>query len=303
MSLIIQNKLHELRPNLSNKSIQTYTSILWNLYKKIYDDGDVDFNNFNNKYLFLKYLENYEPARRKTYLTALTIITGDKEYRDLMINDAKDCDNELLKNKKTKKQEDNWLTSEDITNTIEKYKIIAEELFTKPPTELTNKEFQNIQNYIILCLTTGKYFPPRRAMDWTEFKIKNFELETDNYMIKNKNCYKLYFNIYKTKKVYGTQTLIICDELKNILDKWYNIIETKYPDCDYLLTDRSQNKLDSSKLNQRFESIFGKKASVNILRHSYVSSKYDNIPDLEELKNDSEAMGHNLGTHLVYYKK
>lgn len=303
MSLTIMNRIYELRPNLSNKSVQTYTSILWNLYKKIFDDGDVDFNNFLNKNLFLKYLENYEPQRRKTYLTALTIITGDKEYRDLMISDAKECDNELLKNKKNKKQEDNWLTSEDLNNTIEKYKIIAEELFTKHPTELTNKEFQNIQNYIILCLTTGKYFPPRRSMDWTEFKIKNFDLETDNFLIKNKKNYKMYFNVYKTKKVYGTQNIILCDELKDIIDKWYNVVETKYPSCDYLLTDRSQNKLDSSKLNQRFESIFGKKSSVNILRHAYVSSKYENIPDLEELKNDSDCMGHSITTHLMYHKK
>lgn len=303
MSLTIMNKIYELRPNLSNKSVQTYTSILWNLYKKIFDDGDVIFDNFNNKKLFLKYLESYEPQRRKTYLTALTIITGNKDYRDLMISDAKACDDELLKNKKNKKQEDNWLTSEDLNNTIEKYKIIAEELFTKPPTELTNKEFQNIQNYIILCLTTGKYFAPRRAMDWTEFKISNFDLETDNYMIKNKKNYKMYFNIYKTKKVYGTQTLIICDELKSILDKWYHIVETKYPDCDWLLTDRSQNKLDSSKLNQRFEAIFKKKSSINILRHAYVSSKYENIPDLEKLKSDSIGMCHSLETHLMYYKK
>jgi hypothetical protein len=303
MSITIMNKIRELRPNLSDKSVNTYTSILWNMYKKVYDDGDIDFNKFNDKELFLKYLEKYEPQRRKTYLTALTVITGDKDYRDLMIQDAKACNDELLKNKKNKKQEDNWLTSEDIDNVIEKYKIIFDELIAKLPTELTNKEFQNMQTYIILCLTTGKYFPPRRSMDWTEFKIKNFELETDNYMIKNKNCYKMYFNVYKTKKIYGTQNLVICDELKDILDKWYNIIETKYPDCDYLLTDRNQNKLDSSKLNQRFEAIFGKKASVNILRHSYVSSKYENIPDLEELKNDSIGMGHNLGTHLVYYKK
>ncbi len=302
MSLTIMNKICELRPNLSEKSVKTYTSILWNMYKRIFDDGDVDFDNFNNKKLFLKYLENYEPQRRKTYLTSLTIITGDKEYRDMMINDAKQCDTELLKNKKNKKQEDNWLTSEELNNTIEKYKIIAEELFTKPPTELTNKEFQNIQNYIILCLTTGIYFPPRRSMDWTEFKIKNFDLETDNFLIKNKKNYKMYFNVYKTKKVYGTQNIILCDELKDIIDKWYHIIETKYPDCDYLLTDRSQNKLDSSKLNQRFESIFGKKSSVNILRHAYVSSKYQ-LPDLEEFKNDADCMGHSIDTHLVYYKK
>jgi len=68
------------------------------------------------------------------------------------------------------------------------------------------------------------------------------------------------------------------------------------------LTDRNQNKLDSSKLNQRFEAIFGKKASVNILRHAYVSSKYE-LPNMEEFKNDADAMGHSIDTHLVYYKK
>jgi len=303
MSQIIQNKIQELRPNLSKKSIDTYTSILWNMYKKIFDDGDVDLINFLNENLFLKYLEKFEPRKRKTYLCALTIITGHKNYRDLMIQDAHACDNELLKNEKTEKQVSAWLTTDDINNTIEKYKIIAEELFIKPVNELTNKEVQNIQTYIILVLTTGKYFPPRRSMDWTEFKIKNFDLETDNYLIKNKKCYKMYFNIYKTKKVYGTQTLIICDELKDIIDKWINIIETKYPDCDYLLFDRNQNKLDSSKLNQRFEVIFGKKSSVNILRHAYVSSKYENLPDLTELKNDSDSMGHSIETHLVYFKK
>lgn len=303
MSQKIQTKIYELRPNLSKKSVDTYTSILWNMYKKIFDDGEVDFDNFNNETLFLKYLEKFEPRKRKTYLCALTIITGNKNYRDLMIQDAHACDNELLKNEKTERQVDAWLTSKDINDTIEKYKIIAEELFIKPVNELTNKEVQNIQTYIILVLTTGKYFPPRRSMDWTEFKIKNFDLETDNYLIKNKKYYKMYFNIYKTKKVYGTQTLIICDELKDILDKWYNIIENKYPDCDYLLFDRNQNKLNSCKLNQRFEAAFGKKSSTNILRHAYVSSKYENLPNLVELKNDSEAMAHSLETHLVYFKK
>lgn len=298
----ISNKIRELRPNLSNSSVKTYTSILWNLYKKIFDDGDIDFNNFNNKKLFLKYLEKYEPQKRKTYLTALTIITGDKDYRDLMISDAKACENELLKNEKNKKQENNWLTTDDIDNAIEKHKIIFDELFNKPINELTDREFQNMQTYVILCLTTGKYFQPRRSMDWTEFKIKNFDLDADNYMIKNKKCYKMYFNIYKTKKVYGTQNLIICDELKDILDKWYRVIEIKYPECDYLLIDKNQNKLNSSKINQRFEVIFGKKASVNILRHAYVSSKYDNLPNLQELKNDADCMGHSLEMHLMYHK-
>jgi hypothetical protein len=69
------------------------------------------------------------------------------------------------------------------------------------------------------------------------------------------------------------------------------------------LSDRNQNKLDPSKLAQRFEGIFGKKASVNILRHSYVSSKYNNLPNLQELTDDSVAMGHRIYTHMVYYKK
>ena len=300
MTEIIRQRIYEVRPDLSEKSVKTYVSLLWNMYKNIFDTGDIELDKFNDHETFLSYLQNFEPSRRKSYLASLTILTGNNNYRTSMLDDIKHYNDDVKKQEKNEKQQENWLTSEEINSFHEKYKIIADELFLKPIDELTSKEFQQIQNYIILCLTSGIYFQPRRSMDWTEMKISNFDLDTDNYIIRNKKHHKLYFNVYKTNKKYGQQSITLNDELKEILDKWHNLIQNKYPDCEWLFIDKNCNKLDPPKLNQRFEKIFGKKASTNILRHSYVSSKYKNI---ENFIQDSEAMGHNLHTHLLYYKK
>lgn len=300
MAQIIRQRINEVRPDLSEKSIKTYVSLLWNMYKNIFDSGEVDLDKFNNCETFLNYLENFQPSKRKTYLASLVILTGNNNYRTLMLEDIKHYNENLKKQEKDEKQEQNWLTSEEINSFLEKYKIIANELLLKPIQDLTPKEFQEIQNYIILCLTSGIYFQPRRSLDWTEMKISNFDLESDNYIIRNKKHYKLYFNVYKTNKKYGLQTITLNDELKEIIDTWINLLQTKYPDCEWLFIDKNCNKLDPSKLNQRFHKIFGKKASTNIIRHSYVSSKYKNI---EHMIADSEAMSHNLQTHILYYKK
>jgi hypothetical protein len=56
-------------------------------------------------------------------------------------------------------------------------------------------------------------------------------------------------------------------------------------------------------MTQRLNSIFGKKASINILRHSFITSKYKDMPSLEDLQEEATAMGHSLKEHLEYIKK
>lgn len=113
---------------------------------------------------------------------------------------------------------------------------------------------------------SGVFIPPRRSLDYCEFKIKNINKDVDNYLDKN----KLVFNRYKTAKTYGQQTIDIPIQLKNIITKWSKINPT-----DYLLIDTNGNKLNSVKLNQRFNSIFGgKKIATNQMRHTFLSGKY-----------------------------
>ena len=54
----------------------------------------------------------------------------------------------------------------------------------------------------------------------------------------------------------------------------------------------------SNGMTRRFNIIFDKKISSSILRHSYLSHKYD----IDEMKKDSEWMGHSLDTQRTYMK-
>ena len=145
-------------------------------------------------------------------------------------------------------------------------------------------DLQAIQNYIILCLLGGMFIAPRRSLDYTEFVIKDIDKDKDNYLDKT----ELVFNRYKTAKFYDEQRVSIPKELLTILKKWI-----KNNDTEYLLFDSNGSKLTSVKLNQRLNKIFGKKASVNLLRHSYLTDKFGD--EIERSKKMSEV-AENMGT-------
>jgi len=45
------------------------------------------------------------------------------------------------------------------------------------------------------------------------------------------------------------------------------------------------------------------KVSVNALRHSFLSNKYKNMPNLKEMLNTADDMGHSLMQAFEYVKK
>jgi len=71
---------------------------------------------------------------------------------------------------------------------------------------------------------------------------------------------------------------------------------------DYLFTDSQGNKMNSVKINQYLEKIFGKKISINIFRHSYLSEKYP-ITEMKELTKDAQNMGTSVNMALNTYIK
>lgn len=292
----IQEELKKNRPSLSVSSLKTYNSILSNLYKKVYPtDKDIDLSKFKNYKKFLTFLKDYESSKRKTYLSALTVLVPDVEqYRELMNQDGKTYNDEQKNQEKTEKQKENWVEQDELNNIFNELESEANKIYKLKNISMT--DFQKIQNYIILCLVSGKFINIRRSLDWTEMKIKNYNEEEDNYMRKN----KFYFHKYKTAKFkqFGEQEVEIPKELYKILKKWLKINTT-----DYLLVDSKKEKLTPTKLTQRLNKILGKKASINILRHSFLSDKYKNLPSLNELEEEAKEMGHSLKEHLEYIKK
>ena len=193
----------------------------------------------------------------------------------------------------TDKQKDNFIDGNTISKIYQNLKKKANQLYKKD--DLSYHEVQEIQNYIILSLYSGLYIPPRRAKDYTEFKIRNINTEKDNYMDKN----EFVFNEYKTSKTYAQQRVEIPKALKTIINKWIKINPT-----EYLLFDIHQQKLSNVTLNQRIEKIVGKKMGVNGFRHTYMSEKYQSsIQTNKDMNEDFKNMGSSMHQKDVYIQK
>lgn len=288
--------IKEKRPNLSVSSLKTYSSILSNLHKKVFDSSKeekLDTDKFEDTDTILKYLEDLPFNRRKTILSALVVITDKKEYRENMLSDIQAYNTDIKKQVKTETQKENWIDSDELSTIYADLKKNADLLYKK--SHLAKADYQQIQNYVLISLLGGFYIAPRRSLDYSSpFKIKNIDKENDNYLEKN----SMVFNRFKTAKTYGEQKVQLPTALKTILNKWIKINPT-----EYLFFDSNMNPLTSVKITQRLNKIFGKKASINALRHSYLSTKYaDTIKTNNAMAEDLKEMGSSMIQAPVYIK-
>ena len=288
----ITKLIMEKRPTLSASSVKTYVSILSNLYKKVFGD-EYQSKNFDDSDKILEHLKAVPVNKRKTILSALVVITSCKAYRDQMLKDIENFNEDIGKQEKTEAQEESWVSNHNVQTIHDNLQSQAMALYRKPSHTMT--DLQEIQNYIILCLLSGIYIPPRRSKDFVDFKINNIDPEKDNYIEKK----KLVFNSYKTAKTYGRVSIECPPALMKIIKKWVKINPT-----DYLLFDSQGNELTNVKLNQRINKIFGKKVSVNQLRHTYLTTRYADLIEKEEaLDNDMKQMGSSRGQFKTYVKR
>jgi len=282
----IEKQLKINRPKLSVSSVKTYTSLLQTLYNNIFKKENIDMADFRKVKIITQHLKNVPLVTRKTILSSLYVLTKNEEYKKDMLEDIKENDIKQEKQEKTETQKNNWLETDKLNETLEELKKKATHAYK-------TKDYQTIQQYILIALLSGKYIPPRRAKDYTEFKIKNITKD-DNYIKGN----KLYFNNYKGSDKKGTQMIEIPIELKRILTKWIKLNPT-----DYLFFDAHNNKLSNVTLNQRLNKIFGSKISVNAMRHTFLTDKHkDTVKNIDELKKDMHYMGSSILQAKVYIK-
>jgi len=289
---LIEKTIMENRPTLAKSSIRTYKSILSNIYKKVYPDDDkIDIKKFDNTDDFIKYLHEVPYNKRKTILAGLVVISGKVEYNKIMMEDIKQHKTEEMKQTKNEKQTANWMEFDDVKNILANQEKTAKALYTKDKHSIS--DLQHIQNYILLCLTSGVYIEPRRSIDWI-MKWKNYDEDKDNYIDMKKN--KLVFQSYKTAKTYHKVEIDLPKKLKTILAKWFKINPT-----DYVLFDTKLNPIMSPKITERLNNIFGKKISTSMLRHIYITNKFGDV-NLKEIQDTATAMG-NSPLQLLQYVK
>lgn len=287
--------LKENRPNISDSTIKTYSSLLKSFFYKHHDKSvAIDCDWFNKQDDIIELLKDKAPSTRKTTFAALVAISKDNEkYKKAMMNDSKIYQNFIDTQTKTKTQEDNWKSFDEVKKIYDDmYNRIKPLLNSKQV--LSTKDFKAVQDFIILALTCGVWISPRRSMDWVEMKIKDVDKGHSNYIDKN----FFVFNKYKTAKFYDEQRVEIPKGLKLILNKWL-----KLNPHDYLLVDSNNNKMTNVKLTQRLNAIFDGKISTSMLRHIFLTDKLKDVPALKELQQMAHDMAHTPLQALEYVKK
>jgi hypothetical protein len=288
------DKIKNNKPNISESTIKTYTSLLKSFYYKHHEKGSqMNMDWFEDQDHIIKLLADKPASSRKTTFASLIAVSKDNDkYKKALINDGKKYQEFINTQTKTQSQEDNWKSYEDVKSMYENmYERVKPLLNSKE--KLSSKEFKALMDFVILSLTSGYWIPPRRSLDWTSMQFKKSDGD-DNYIDKS----KFVFRKYKTSKFYDEQTVEIPKGLKTILTKW-----AKHNPHDYLLVDASGKPISNVRLTQKLNAIFDGNVSTSLLRHIYLSDKLKDVPALESLQKQATDMGHSVMEALQYVKK
>jgi hypothetical protein len=304
----IRERIIENRPNLTLSSIKTYMSIINKTARDINGKLEKPDDIIEHHKEILESLMTYKPNIRKTKLSAFIVVLDQKDdtpddvkeiidnYRKQLFADADDVDKDEKKQKLTESQEKNYITWDEVLKIYENLRTEAEPLFKLE--NLNKKQYNKLQEFVLLSLYV--LTPPRRSLDYAQFKIKSIDESTDNYMtVKGrKKEGTLVFNAYKNSKRLGKQEVKISNALRNIIQKWM----LKNPN-EYLITTNTGNRIEQPRVNLMLNNIFNKNIGSSLLRHIYLTHKYGDV-DLEEMEKTTHEMGNSeIERTLKYVKK
>lgn len=304
----LNNELMQ-KKGMSETSASQYIRTLYNL------NGKLIFNtlSFLKQTAFISArISEYAASTQKNMYSIITSVlslykdkAGYKKpynyYFNIMMDKSKNY-NESDKTKKTQKQEDNWLSWEVI---LEHQKQLSEEI-SKHYDHFTAGVWDTFLSHMILSLYT--MFAPRRNQDYQFLLVvKKPEQATDknmNYIVLDNHDFV--FNRYKTAKTHGQQVFQIPDDLFDVIlnylhhhpiGKTQKTLGTK--PFDFLVHYNGEPLTSLNSITRILNRIIGKRIGATMLRHIYLSNKYD----IAEMKKDADEMGHNIEMQRDYIKE
>lgn len=258
-------------------------------------------------------ISSYAPSTQATQymiLTSVLSLVSDKSgykrvhahWRDKMMEARKSLDEANSGNTKNEKQEDAWLSWEEISK--KKAELASKVAEFSSAKHITSPQFDTLTKYVLLCLYID--IPPRRNQDFLDmFVVKKYGKDTDN----NKNYLdlssrKFIFNRYKTAKTYGQQVVDIPESLwsaLNVFLHFHPLAKQKAKEYKLLVKFDGSPLSSVNAITRILNRIFGKKIGSSMLRHSYLSSKYGDT--LQSMQEDAKEMGHSVSEATKTYVK
>lgn len=293
------------KPNISDSTLKTYTSTLKAFYYRHHkSDEPLKVSWFEDQDKIIGLLKDANVNSRKTMFSAIiSMIKDNEKYKKAMMEDITTKKEEMVNQEKSQTQQENWIDYPEIIKKVDSELAKCMPLLTSHAGHLDSMEMQKLTGLVILCLTTGKYIPPRRNMDLNLLKYKNYDDKKDNYVQidPHKQIYNLVFNKYKTDKTYQGQVIEMPVALRPILIDF--IRHKSEDDGDFLLTKRNGSPFQNNDLGKVLEGFFKKKIGTSMLRHIYLSEKYKDMPNLKDMQETAREMGHSVETALGQYVK
>lgn len=304
MDLIIK----ENKPDIDPKTQNCYFACIKNISKGIDtplerpDDLIIHYDKI------MEYLLTLKTNSRKTKLASIRVciekINGAEDIKENYLSEMRRCKKEIEKREKeqlqTPKVIENFIPWETILARYEKLR--KETLPLWKFNNINEKQFFLLQDFIMLSCYT--LIEPRRSEDFCEFKIRNYDTKTDNYMIYSRTGKSFFvFNKYKMAYKEGPAKVEIPNKLKNLIFNW-----CKKNPYDYLLVNTLYNKCNQTRLYTMIANLFDirindekqKKISTGVFRHAWLTYKYGHI-NSAELQDSAVNMGSKEISRVLAY--
>jgi hypothetical protein len=307
------NDARSIKPN----SLRAYMISLKKIHQKLESDSDInDISSWlcgKNVEKIINLLSEMKITTRKNYIAAIIVaLTTDKdkyedvlkEYREYLAIIVEEYTKQLKSQTKSKKQEANWVSMDELKEIVGGYKKEIRKLDLANKELWSNKEFNLYQLYLVGLLYTE--IPPVRLdysnmMLITEADYKKLTEKNKNYLVlvsRNKKYFSL--GSYKTEDKYGVHIIDIPPVINSVINKWLS-----HNTSGFFLVNTQRNILTDNGLTKLINKVFaatGKKISSTMIRHIYLSGKYD--ANQAEMEKDAAAMLHSVGTQQnIYVKK
>lgn len=328
MSLPASMKVSEFMLNLSKQLVEikkvaesTASAYIKSLYLL---NGKVPFKNLS----FLKktadidakiepYAENTQKALYSTITSVLSLVKEQSGYKkvyqhyyDKMMGKATQMKEAGAESStKTEKQKDNWADWKDV-EAVQKHLIEEVEKFAGNK-NITPEQFNSLLNLVVLSLYTE--IQPRRNQDYLDMAVVKGTAKTtadslpkdSNYLLIDKNTPKEFvFNKYKTAKKYGQQKMELTPGLATVLSTYLKFHplargnKSRATMYKFLVLADGTPLTATNAITRILNRIFGKKIGSSMLRHIFLSSKYD----INEMEKDASAMGHSVEEQQKYLR-
>jgi len=306
--------------NIKASSLKVYLFNIEKLHDKIFSKRD--FNNLmwlKKREKVMKAIEDMKLSSRKTYLASIVVALssqGDKfeddvkYYRDEMEELAKQYNTEQEQQKKSEKEDKNWTSLASLRKVNRNYRNELKErkVFQKEPDDITNKEFDLLQKWVVSGLYVLDDNPPLRndyIMDIIKYsdyqKLTEAEKKEKNYLvIKSRNNKFFSLGEYKTSGKYGTKEIEVGKKLNSMLNVWL-----KFNTSGHLLLNSKKEPMTANGLtkylNKTFEPSGKSNISSSLIRHIFITEKIGG-PTLKEKQEIADKMGHSVGQQELYKK-